>query len=500
MRYGKGMNYILAIALLLSVSTAQLKTLQSSLDPSSISQLLAFYQLYPETEQGQKALSDAWKLMGQTNSAAIDFPQLDLQPLISLVNRQPLDQAPNLSAESLDLIDHISSHLHNRKLKGFYVWKKQDLFDLSSDEIDLARALLLYQFEDALSVRRYEATLDLMALQINARLKPSSTDEEKVRALNDFIFLEMRYRFPPHSIWSDDVDIYTFLPAVMDSRKGVCLGVSILYLSLAQRLNLPLEIITPPGHIYVRYKDKINIETTARGIHVPSKMYLGINTKTLHERTLKEVVGLAFINQAAVCWHRENYEEAVHLYEQALTYMPDDDLLKMFLGYNYLFTHQTAKGKDYLSQIAGKPMEGAVCAETIPQDYLDGKVDIEGIKAVFMSVDETRSSIEKKQIRLGKVLKRYPKFRDGWLHYAVTFLQLGRHEGGIEALEKYHALDPTNATIEYYLAQLKIMRFRPKDAWQHLHLAENITAAQNHYPDCLKQLRQSLRSIFPISE
>ncbi len=494
------MNILLAIALFLCSSAAQLSTLKSSLDPTSISQLLAFYQLYPDTEQGQKALSDAWRLMGQSSSSPLEFPELDLQPLISLVNRQPLDDPPQLSDKSLNLIDAIGDKLFNRRLKGYNVWSKEDCQKLSSDEIDLARTLLLYQFDDHLSIRRYEATLDLMALQILARLKAGAADEEKVRAINDFIFHEMRYRFPPHSIWSDDVDVYTFLPAVMDSRKGVCLGVSILYLSLAQRLNLDLEIITPPGHIYVRYKDQINIETTARGINVPSKMYLGINTKELQKRTLKEVVGLAFVNQAAVCWHKERYADAIALYEQALPYMPDDDLLKMFLGYNYLFINEVAIGKTYLTAIADKLLPGAVCKETIPRDFLDGKVSCEGIKAVFMSVDETRESIEKKQQRLSKILKRYPKFREGWLHLAVTHLQLGVHQEGISALEKYHDLDNSNATIEYYLAQIKLMRFKPKDAWEHLKTAESITSAEGHDPDCLRQLRHTLRTIHPILE
>jgi len=32
--------------------------------------------------------------------------------------------------------------------------------------------------------------------------------------------------------------------------------------SVAERLGLPLEIITPPGHIYVRYRDGLKIYTT----------------------------------------------------------------------------------------------------------------------------------------------------------------------------------------------------------------------------------------------
>ena len=158
----------------------------------------------------------------------------------------------------------------------------------------------------------------------------------------------MQFRFPPHSLYAKDIDLYTFLPSVLDSRKGVCLGVSILYLCLAQRIDLPLEIITPPGHIYVRYRNKesiTNIETTARGINLPSDTYLGINTRKLMQRTIKEVIGMAFVNQASAVWGKEDYLTTVSLYEKSALYLPDDPLLKMFLGFNYLFIGKKRKEK-----------------------------------------------------------------------------------------------------------------------------------------------------------
>src|SRR6202044_1243325 len=124
----------------------------------------------------------------------------------------------------------------------------------------------------------------------------NATPQQKIDAINSFIFEEMGFRFPPHSRYAKDIDIYTFLPSVLDSRRGVCLGVSILYLCLAQRLGLNLEMITPPGHIYIRYHEGeniINIETTCRGIHMDSEDYLGINTRCLQMRNIKEVIGLA---------------------------------------------------------------------------------------------------------------------------------------------------------------------------------------------------------------
>jgi tetratricopeptide (TPR) repeat protein len=488
---------------------SSLKTLLNTLDPLSVSQHLAFYELYPETPEGKQALQCAWKLLGgeklqDVETAATTLPRLDIQSIISLVTRQSFDPPTKLSKDQLDLIAIISEPLYNRSLKGHTVWTKEEVLNLSSEEIDLARGLLIFQFDEAADpkdeILQYEASIDLMALQILARLSPSATEEEKVRAINRFIFQEMQFRFPPHSLYANDIDLYTFLPSVLDNRQGVCLGVSILYLSLAQRLNLPLEIITPPGHIYVRYRsgDKIiNIETTARGVDMPSEVYLGINTRHLHQRTMKEVIGMAFMNQASVFWTKEDYEKTVLLYEKARNFIPDDPLLKMFMGFNYLFVNRNAEAVKLLREIRHITFDDAVSPETIPEDYLSGKIDPEGIKAVFLHVDETRESILKKQQELKKILKRYPQYRAGLMQLATTWLQMGRGSEAKDVLDRYHKIDSQSATVEYYLSVLCIERFDYNQAWKHLEMAEDIVSARHHHPKALKSVRENLRRISP---
>lgn len=485
-----------------------LKALFNSIDPLSVSQHLAFYELYAESKEGKEALKRAWKLLsGGTlpeQELATKLPHVDIQAIISLVTRQSFDPPVKLHEEQFELISKISQRLSNRKLKGFQAERKEDVLKLSPDEIDIARGLLIFQFDETAvpmdEIRQYEASIDLMALQIAARLTSNATHEEKIREINRFIFQEMQFRFPPHSLYANDIDLYTFLPSVIDSRQGVCLGVSILYLALAQRLDLPLEIITPPGHIYVRYnngKKIINIETTARGVDMPSEAYLGINTRKLQPRNMKEVIGMAFMNQAAVFWTRQDYEKTVSLYEKAALFLPKDPLLKMFMGMNYLFVGRGNDATALLREIRHITFDEAVSPETIPDDYLSGKIDAEGIKAVFLPVDETRESIVKKQKELEKILKRYPNYRAGQLHLATTWLQLGRSSEAKEVLERYHKIDPHHSIVEYYLAILCIERLNYNQAWSYLNQAESLVFARGHHPKALKSIRESLRRISP---
>ena len=473
-----------------------------SLDQTSISELFAFYQLYPESEEGKASLHKVWDLLNKhrkttETSDSFVLPELDIHSIINLVNRKPMESPSHLSPENLRHLSHLTSHLGNRKLKGYHIWTEKETRALPNEEIDLARALLLAQYkDDRLKIEQYEATLDVMAIQILARLQPGATEREKVHAINHFIFHEMAFRFPPQSLFAKEIDYYTMLPSVIDNRKGVCLGVSILYLCLAERLDLPLTIITPPGHIFLRHKE-LTIETTARGIHVPNERYLGVNTRSLPERTMKEVVGMAFVNQASIALQNHEYQIAADLYEKAEPYMPEDDLLKMLLGITYVITGKTDEGKNLFTQIAGKIDDHAVSADSLPLDYLAGNIDAEGIALAFESVDEGREAIIKKQKELSEKLKTYPKFRAGLLHLATTYMQLARHGEALEILNKYHAIDSADPTVEYYLAALSLERFDFKKAWNHYQNAYKTTAARNHAPQALKSLHRQLKLTYP---
>jgi regulator of sirC expression with transglutaminase-like and TPR domain len=483
----------------------KLTALLSSLDPLSVAEHLAFYDLYPETEEGKKSLAHAWNLLNQSQvplkNRELTLPTFDIQAIISLITRQPFDAPVILNQEQLDATQTLGKNFANRKLKGYAIWTKKELLALPPEEVDLGRGLLINQFDEKREeIEQYEAGLDLMALQILARIPQAATTEEKIQEMNRFIFQEMRFRFPPHSIYAKDIDLYTFLPSVMDSREGVCLGVSILYLSLAQRIGIPLEIITPPGHIYVRYRDGVqvtNIETTARGIHTPSETYLGIDTRYLQQRNIKEVIGLAYMNQASVAWNQNDHAKVVELYERASPYLPDDPLLKLFLGLNYLFIGKKKEGKALLEPLKGYTFDHTVSAETLPEDYLKGRIDAEGIKTVFIPVDETRTSILEKQKKLEATLARYPRFRAGLLQLATTWLQLGRQSEALVALEKYHAIDPNHCIVEYYLASICLERHDYNLAWTYLKRTESLLQAREHKCRALRYLRDSLRRLSP---
>lgn len=500
-------KWLIPLLVLLSAfaTSEKIHLLYTTLNPDSIPAHLAFYKAFPNSPEGKKALAEAWKLLTKEDTASSSLPttllsDTSINSIVTLITKAEGVETVELSSKELSIIQSITKHLPNKKFQGHLAQSEQEVLLLPSNEIDLSRSLLLAQAADnpllLTKIDTYEALIDLMALQILARAPLNSSPEKKIREINRFIFEEMGYRFPPHSVFVKNVDRYTYLPSVIDSRKGVCLGVSILYLALAQRLDLPLEVITPPGHIYVRFcegDNTINIETTARGIHIDTEYYMGIEMKPFLPRTTKEVIGMAYVNEASVHWQNENYQEALRCYNKALPYLGDDLLTQEFMGYNHLFLGENERARALLQKVYDQAEDKEELSHVvIIEDFLSGRADKEALQAAFMHVEQDRNSLIEKKERLEKAIQRYPKFRAGYFFLAVTWLQLDRFKEALALLEKYSSMTPNDQNAHYLLSQLYAMRSNYVKSWEHLHLAEELTKPDRAPSKTLKALRREL--------
>ena len=119
--------------------------------------------------------------------------------------------------------------------------------------IDLARACLMIA-EDAypgLQVDDYMAEIERMAMRLRGRLPAAGGAEDRVVALNQFLYEELGY-------WGNTNDYYdprnSYLNEVIDRKTGIPITLSILYMELGRRIGLPLQGVSFPGHFLVRLK------------------------------------------------------------------------------------------------------------------------------------------------------------------------------------------------------------------------------------------------------
>jgi len=167
--------------------------------------------------------------------------------------------------------------LANEDKLGLYVRSIEQALRLEPDEVDLATAALIIseQWSDMVHGRRYLSELDSMALEIRERLKRKKlqADYKAVAVINEYLFDELGFESVSEATNPDDL----FLHTVPDEKRGYCLSLSILYLSLGERLGLPLYGVVVPGHFFVRYDDgrvRFNIETTSKGGYADDEHYI----------------------------------------------------------------------------------------------------------------------------------------------------------------------------------------------------------------------------------
>ena len=123
--------------------------------------------------------------------------------------------------------------------------------------IDLAHACLMIA-QDAypeLDVERYLGEIERMALALRGTLgkadAPGDSPEERVMALNRFLFAELGYRGNAEEYYDPR---NSYLNEVMDRRIGIPITLAVLYMALGRRIGLPLQGVSFPGHFLVRLR------------------------------------------------------------------------------------------------------------------------------------------------------------------------------------------------------------------------------------------------------
>ncbi|EQM62624.1 tetratricopeptide repeat family protein [Chlamydia ibidis 10-1398/6] len=418
-----------------------------NLDPYSLEGLSAHFLMYSDCESQKQLLRF--------------FPILSSNEVPILCHAIMYSKNPeyNFSSEEIDVIKKLNS------LEGVSLACACGDSDLNPDK-DLARALIFAEFpekEAKIKADYYTVYLDILALRIYVqRLRhidkchaiPGSEEFHRftIEAINKILFYEEGIRYPSKKeMFSDE---FSFLSSVTDKKFGVCLGVSSLYYSLSQRLYLPLEAVTPPGHIYLRYLGgKINIETTAGGRHLSTDHYCDcLSIEDLRIRSPKEFIGLTFVNQGSFALQRNQYANAELAYTEAIKYI-DDEEVKELLGIAKILNGKTSEGKILLQNSSQVNMKGSVS-----YDYLNGNIDKSTLALLFSYPGDSFTDSMAYYEKLKKAIKQSPKCSECRRRLASIALHLGKVAEGIILLEQCAKESPDDMVLHLKLCKMHLER------------------------------------------
>ena len=104
-----------------------------------------------------------------------------------------------------------------------------------------------------LDVQEILDQLDVLALGLRSRLPVGRTPLAAVTALRDYLGRDLGFRAPR----GDEDDYYdprnSFLNDVLGRRIGIPIGLSLVYLEVARRVDIPLVGVGLPWHFVVKY-------------------------------------------------------------------------------------------------------------------------------------------------------------------------------------------------------------------------------------------------------
>lgn len=127
----------------------------------------------------------------------------------------------------------------------------KQILDAPESDADLAEAALLLAQEEypQLDVQAYLRRLDEMARAVRDTLPANAPAAEIILALN-------RYLFQEEGFDGDAANFYdprnSFINQVLERKIGIPITLSIIYIEIGQRLGLPLQGVSFPGHFLVK--------------------------------------------------------------------------------------------------------------------------------------------------------------------------------------------------------------------------------------------------------
>ena len=163
----------------------------------------------------------------------------------------------------------------------------EEILKLPEEQIDIGFASLVMakEFYPNLNIEFFLYAFDYMAQRFNHYFGHLKSPEDRVRALNSYLYRK--------GVWNDSItfsydddDLHTtrlsnkFINGYIATKKGSCITMPLLYVILGERLGWPIHPVRSAKHFFIRYLNdqsvpnfQENIEATNGGGYLSNKQY-----------------------------------------------------------------------------------------------------------------------------------------------------------------------------------------------------------------------------------
>lgn len=225
-------------------------------------------------------------------------------------------------------------------------------------DIGIAGLVLAKEIFPEIDIQEYSKRIDRIAFDVRRLTAGNNSPDYRIRALNTHLYKIFGMEYDLNDPYVKNIK-NRYINGILDTKKGSCVSMPLLYLAVAQRLGYPIYAVNVPQHIFLRYVDPSlkmkNIEATGGGGYSSDEEYiesLQISfialTKGAYLRTLthREFLGI-LIAQNGIYWaNNGDIDRAIEYLEIAVRLNPKDADSTRSLGYSY-----RAKGKQSQGQV-----------------------------------------------------------------------------------------------------------------------------------------------------
>lgn len=224
------------------------------------------------------------------------------------------------------------------------------LLALPEEKIDIGMAALIIAKDifPEIDVKAYSARIDNLVTKAKILTKGRIDPDYRIRALNTYLFKVEGIKYDFADPYGKNIR-NRHINGILDSKKGNCVSIPILYLAVAQRLGYPVYAVGAPDHLFLRYVDsnlkEQNIETTGGGAYAPNKQYIkdfkisekGIKSGSyLKTMTYRELLA-DLVADNAVYWNMHgDIKKAIRYLELCNKINPNSAEINDLLGRAYL--------------------------------------------------------------------------------------------------------------------------------------------------------------------
>ena len=207
------------------------------------------------------------------------------------------------------------------------------------EDLDLAEAALLIAQEEQpdLDVAHYLKRLDQLADAVRTELPPSPTHNDTLQCLNTRLFLKEGLRGNTGEYYDPR---NSFLNEVLETKVGIPITLSVIYMEVGRRLGLALVGIGFPGHFLVRYSgpdgerildpflggaslSEAQLAAKLRNMYGENNPLAVQVSKLLTPATKKEILTRMLGNLKGVYLNKGDFERALSVIDRMVLIRPD---------------------------------------------------------------------------------------------------------------------------------------------------------------------------------